>query len=93
MSAGSIEYIIECVPTGTAQSFMPCQSLGSVGYGPKMTQAYVVDPASASYIDGLTVPFDYVYAGSLWTFAFSMVVGLHVVSRYAGVILDLIRRG
>ena len=38
-------------------------------------------------------PFDYAYASALWAFAFTMVVGLYVVSRYAGVVLDFIRRG
>lgn len=93
MSAGSVQYVIKCVPTGTAQSFAPCTAVGSSGYGPVMTQAYVIDPASASYIDALTVPFDYAYASGLFTLSFSMVVGLFVVSRYAGVILDFIRRG
>lgn len=93
MAAGSVQYIIKCVPTGTAQSFPPCTQVGSAGYAPVMTQAYVIDPASASYIDALMVPFDYAFASSLWAFSFSMVVGLFVVSRYAGVILDFIRRG
>lgn len=37
--------------------------------------------------------FDYGYASALWGFSFSMVVGLFVVARYGGVILEFIRRG
>jgi hypothetical protein len=39
-----------------------------------------------------TVPFDYVYAAQIWTMAFTFVVGLYMVSKKAGLVLDFIRR-
>jgi hypothetical protein len=39
-----------------------------------------------------TVPFDYAYASQIWTMAFTFVVGLYMVSKKAGLVLDFIRR-
>lgn len=38
------------------------------------------------------VPFDYAYAGSIWTMAFTFVVGLYMVTKKAGLVLDFIKR-
>jgi hypothetical protein len=39
-----------------------------------------------------SAPFDYAYAGSIWTMAFTFVVGLYLVTKKAGLVLDFIRR-
>jgi hypothetical protein len=36
--------------------------------------------------------FDYAYASSIWTMAFTFVVGLYMVSKKAGLVLDFIKR-
>lgn len=38
------------------------------------------------------VPFDYPYAGAIWSMAFCFVLGLYLISKKAGLILDFIRR-
>lgn len=93
MALGSVQYVIECVPSGTGSSTTPCINDGATGYMPSMVQAYVLDPSSQAALESSLGPFDYTYAAGLWTLSFSMVVGLFVISRYAGVVLNLIRRG
>jgi roadblock/LC7 domain-containing protein len=55
--------------------------------------AYVMQTYGEIQQQSLAPAFDYTYGAGLWSIAFSMVVGLFVISRYAGVILDFIRRG
>jgi hypothetical protein len=38
-----------------------------------------------------TQPFDYAYASSIWSLAFTSVVGLYLVSKNVGLILALIK--
>lgn len=55
---------------------------------------YYADFSNQICVDsGTGAPFDYTYAAGIWSLAFTMVVGLFVISRYAGEILNLIRRG
>lgn len=93
MPAGSVQYIIRCDVVNTSgRSTAPCVSVGSTGYAPNMVQAYVIDPAAASFIDALAAPYDYAGGAALFTFGFSMVVGLWFVSRNIGLILDAVRK-
>lgn len=99
MAAGSLQYVIECVPSGTtgAKTGMsvtnnPCNTLAGVQQYPRMTQAYVLDPASQPYIDPIAQPFDYVAAGAIFTFFFSFTVSAWVVAKNAGLILAAIKR-
>lgn len=93
MAAGTLEYVIECMPNGKKTAVAPCAVVGVVGHSPVMVQAYVISPASASFIDAIAQPFDYAYASGLWTLSFSMVVGLFVVSRKFGAIINFVRFG
>lgn len=54
--------------------------------------AYVIDPASASYIDAIATPYNYAQGGAIWAFGFSFVLGLWFVSRNIGMILDAVRK-
>lgn len=36
--------------------------------------------------------FDYAYAGQIWGLAFSFVLGLYLISKSAGLVLEFIRR-
>lgn len=94
-SAGSPQTILVCVPkpTQNGQSIAPCANLADVRMQPEMRQAYVIDPGQQTFMDAILDPFDYAYAGGLWTLSFSMVLGLFVVSRHAGAVLEFIRRG
>ena len=87
MAVGANQTILVCVPSAFAQA--PCPA----GMALTSVQGYVIDPSQASNIEAQNAPFDYGYAAGLWTFSFSMVVGLFVLSRSAGAILEFIRRG
>jgi hypothetical protein len=54
-----------------------------------------VAACTATTTGGVTTspaPFDYAYASSIWTMAFTFVVGLYMVSKKAGLVLDFIKR-
>lgn len=92
--AGTVEYIIECKFTGTTgNSSAPCVTIGSNRYGPVMVQSYVIDPASAFYIDQLTTPFDYVLGGAFWAFGFAGVMILYFSSHVIGLVLKAVKHG
>jgi hypothetical protein len=56
-------------------------------------QAYVLAPSSRHALEASLGPFDYGKASALWSSAFVMVVGLFVVSRGIGSVLQMLRRG
>ncbi|PLY44097.1 hypothetical protein CSZ94_06925 [Janthinobacterium sp. ROICE36] len=60
---------------------------------PGTVAAYLIDPTQASSINAALAPFDYGYASAIWALAFSMVVGLYVVSHGIGTVLGFLRRG
>ena len=93
MPLGSVEYVVKCVPVGsTGNSTAPCDTINGVRYAPQMMQAYVIDPASQGYLDALAVPFDYIEAGAIWSFFFTFVVGLWLVAKNVGLIIEAIRK-
>ena len=87
MTVGTIQTLVVCVPGTHTQS--PCPT----GMVLSTMQAYVLDSSQQSTWEAVTGPFDYSYAAGLWSLAFTMVVGLFLVSRSAGTILEFIRRG
>ena len=96
MAAGAIQTIVVCIPsTGSGDPALRslCPGVGSQAYDPSTIQAYVLDPGQQSNIDAAVGPFDYEYAGGLWAFAFTMVVGLYAAAKGIGSVLDFIRRG
>jgi hypothetical protein len=97
MGVGSVQNVLVCVPTSgelaSALDQQVCPPSGSQYFHLQTQQAYVVDPASAGFLDGLAEPFDYTAAGGFFALAFTMVVGIWMVSASAGSILALIRRG
>jgi hypothetical protein len=56
------------------------------------TQAYVIDPSNAPYIDAVSQPFDYLQAAGFWGVAFTTIITLWLVSHGAGAILNSLRR-
>lgn len=88
MPAGTLQIIIECLPTAAAIAGFPCPD----GTGPAAVQAYVIDPGSAGYIDGLTEPFDVATAGSFFFAAFLFTMSLYIGTSFYGRIIELVRR-
>ena len=86
MPVGSVQSVLVCSITGTVQA--PCPA-GQV----MVVQAYVLDASQEAAYVASVAPFDYLQAVGLWTFAFSFVLGLYLVSKSSGVILQMVRRG
>lgn len=85
MSSGTVQTLLVCVPSWTTQA--PCPS----GHAVAAVQGYVINADQGASYEAATAPFDYAYAAGLWSLSFSFVVGLYVVSRSAGTILNFIR--
>lgn len=95
MTVGTIQTVVICVPSTTATTAqqVACPKAGIQFYVPARVQAYLLDPSQQNEIDAALGPFDYVYASSIWAFAFSMVVGLYFFSHGIGLVLGMVRRG
>lgn len=95
---GSLENVLVCAPlregdiAGAFDSQI-CPPASGQSFKLQSTQAYVLDPSAQSLLEAVAKPFDYEYAGVLWSVAFTMVVGLYLVSAKVGAVLGLIRRG
>lgn len=85
MTTGTIQTILVCVPSAFAQA--PCPA----GQAVTTMQAYVLDASQQANYEASVAPFDYMYAASLWALAFTFVVGLYLVTKSAGTILNFIR--
>lgn len=95
---GSIQNILVCTPLAsgeTAKSIdaQVCPPAGAQAFKLQSMQAYVLDSSAQSLVEAATMPFDYQYAGGVWSVAFMMVVGLYIVSAKVGAVLGLIRQG
>lgn len=87
MASGSVQTIVICAASAFPQA--PCPS----GQAVTTIQGYVLDVSQQASYEASTAPFDYVFAAGVWSFAFCFVVGLFFVSRSAGAIIEIIRRG
>jgi hypothetical protein len=96
MASGSVQPVVVCQPVqaATAQDVEICGgSVAGQAFAPRAVNAYVLDPSQAAAYEAALAPFDYAYASGIWGFAFSMVVGLYVVTHGIGHVLGMIRRG
>ncbi|OMW20869.1 hypothetical protein [Burkholderia pseudomallei] len=97
VSVGTVQNVLLCMPVTSDQSSaldqQVCPPSGTQYFHLQTQQAYVIDPASQPFLDRLAVPFDYTAAGGFFALAFSMVVGIWMVSASAGSILSLVKRG
>lgn len=86
MATGAVQTIVVCVPSAFQQS--PCPSGHAIG----TIQGYVLDPSQQAAYEASIAPFDYAFAASIWAFSFSFVLGLFLLSKSIGTVLDRIRR-
>ena len=61
--------------------------VGSQAYMPEVVQAYVIDPGSMGFFEETATPYDWTRGAEIFGFAFTMVVGLWLVSLVAGLML------
>lgn len=85
MAMGTVQTVVVCAPSSFAQA--PCPT----GMAVTTVQGYVIDPSQASNIEAQNAPFDYVEAAGIWSLGFTFVVGLYLVSKSAGIILNRIK--
>lgn len=85
MATGSVQTIVVCAPSAFAQA--PCPS----GMAITTAQGYIIDPLQAPNIEAQNEPFDYGLAAQIWGMAFTFVMGLYLVSKSTGVILNRIK--
>lgn len=83
---GTVQTLVVCVPSQFQQ--VPCPS----GMALATVQGYIIDSAQAASIDAQNAPFDYAVAAGFWAIAFTFVVGLYLVTKSAGVILERVRK-
>lgn len=81
----AIDSTPQCVPAQVEQS--PCPT----GMALAVVQGYIIEPAQATSIDAQNQPFDYSAAAGIWGMGFTFVVGLYLVSKSAGIILQRIK--
>ena len=95
MSIGIVKNVVVCVPVASANAAQKivCPPVGAQLYQPQQFQAYLIDSSQQNNIDAALGQFDYAYAAQLWSFSFSMIVGLYLFSHGIGLILGMIRRG
>lgn len=96
MAAGTVQTILECVAVSSSDQSSTidqqvCPPVSTQYFHLVQGQAYVIDPAGASYIDAVTEPIDYGVAAGFWGAAFVGVLTLYFAARGAGAVLGLLR--
>ena len=94
MAAGTVVTTLQCVlkVPNTGTSTAPCVSLGSDRFVPVVKTSYWLDATSATAIDSISAPIDYVGLGSFWGFSFSATIVLWLVAKKCGLVVDAVRR-
>lgn len=101
MPAGTLQQVVVCsaaVPVpgavelrnGTASSVIYCDSARTLREW--RYSAYVIDTGSAAYIDAVSTPYDYAQGGALWGFGFAFTLGLWLVAKNIGFVLNAVKR-
>lgn len=101
MPAGTIQKTVVCSASSPAVGAVELRNGGAATViycdaGRTMRQwrmdAYVIDPAAASYIDAVASPYDYAGGAALFFFAFTTVLGTWYFSRNVGLIMEAIKK-
>ncbi len=82
---GQIQTVIVCVPGSGDPGTCP------VGSVPTVTQAYLVEPTSATSLDLMAAPFDAATAGQFFTFALVSTLFVYLFSFGVGQVIKMIR--
>jgi hypothetical protein len=85
MSSGTLENVILCRTSATPAA--PC----GAGEAPTVVQAYVLDPAGASFFDAVATPYDYAAGAAFWAFAFVFTMTLYLGARFMGTLINMVR--
>lgn len=85
MSTGSLQSVIVCQASST--ELAPCPA----GQAPAVVQAYVLDPASSTFLDAIAQPFDYANGSAFWLSAFMFTLALYIGSRIYAAVIGVVR--
>ena len=86
--------MLVCQPDqGLPASESPCYAINGVHSAPALVTSYLLTSDQGTSFEAMEVPFDYAQATGFWMLAFTSVLILWFVSKSAGTILSLIRRG
>lgn len=88
MTVGSPQLVIVCAPSADGASQSPCPA----GQAISVVSGYLLDPSAQTAYEASFASFDYTVAASIWSLAFTFVVGLYLVSKSVGTVLATIRR-
>ncbi|HVW49899.1 MAG TPA: hypothetical protein VHC91_05765 [Trinickia sp.] len=87
MAIGTSEIILVCIPSTSSDSSGYCPSNTAL----TTTTAYLIDPSNAQTIDSLQTPFDYAYAGEIFSGAFCSVLILHFFAKGLGFVINFFK--
>lgn len=82
---GTTQTVLVCVPGEGVRGICP------EGFSQSVTQAYLVAPTEAAFLDAMAQPFDPATAGSYFGFAFASTVFLYLVSLGCGSLIQMVR--
>ena len=85
---GATQTVLVCVPGSSGiQGACPSGSVETV------TQAYLVSPTNATFLDVSAEPFDTASAAGLFTAGFGATLAFYLLSLSIGQILNMVKRG
>lgn len=95
MAIGTIQKVLVCGGSGVVVDVAGGVPRWVVCDGSRVTavDTFLISSSASAAFESSYGEFDYTYASGLFSVAFTMVVGLYVVSRNFGVILNFIRHG
>ena len=92
MAAGTIQNVVTCIANGTVgNSVLPCATVGTTRYIPKVVTGYLIDSTASNAIDSVTGPVDYASLGGLWGFSFTSTLILWMLAKKAGIVVQAVR--
>lgn len=101
MAAGTLQNVVVCsssspisgaveLRNGGASAVVYCDAARTMRQW--RFQAYVIDPSASSYIDAVSTPYNYADGGALWAFGFAFTLGLWLVAKNIGLVLNAVKR-
>lgn len=82
---GTTQTVLVCVPGEGVQGVCPS------GYSQSVTQAYLVAPTEAGYLDAMAQPFEPGVAGAYFGFAFASTVFVYLLSLGCGALIQMVK--
>lgn len=82
---GTTQTVLVCVPGEGVRGMCP------EGFSQSVTQAYLVAPTEAGFLDAMAQPFDPATAGAYFGFAFASTVFVYLLSMGCGALIQMVK--